>query len=99
MLCVWGKKKLELEHRQQLGGGGAQSIKVGPAIGVQFGSLFGVLLAQRIKVLRLNLTTIYIEDIYFCQVLKDRLLVAVSEYILVLDHSCQVTRGPSHNHL
>ena len=28
MLCVWDKKKLELEQRQQLGGGGAQSIKV-----------------------------------------------------------------------
>jgi len=49
MLCLWDKKKLTLEQRQQLGGGGAQSIKV----------------------------------------LKDRLLVAVSEYILVLDHSCQ----------
>ena len=31
--------------------------------------------------------------------LKDRLLVAVSEYILVLDHSCQVTQGPSDGHL
>ena len=29
MLCVWDKKKLELQERQQLGGGGAQSIKVG----------------------------------------------------------------------
>ena len=28
MLCVWDKKKLTLEQRQQLGGGGAQSIKV-----------------------------------------------------------------------
>ena len=26
--------------------------------------------------------------------LKDRLLVAVSEYILVLDHSCQVGQHP-----
>ena len=30
----------------------------------------------------------------FSQVLKDRLLVAVSEYILVLDHSCQVGQHP-----
>jgi len=49
MLCVWAKKTLELKERQQLGGGGAQSVKV----------------------------------------LRDHILVAVSEYILILDHSCQ----------
>ena len=36
MLCVWGKKKLELEQRQQLGGGGAQSIKVGRTIAIVY---------------------------------------------------------------
>ena len=88
MLCVWGKKKLELEQRQQLGGGGAQSIKVLFWIGQLYWQLM-------IYFEFYNLT----EEIYFCQVLKDQLLVAVSEYILVLDHSCQVTQGPSDGHL
>ena len=117
MLCVWGKKKLELEQRQQLGGGGAQSIKVesdekfkkkqrnqrhkdseasaewgrGPehqgrhTIGGTVGRL-----KHQGATIEYDLTIV---KIYICQVLKDRLLVAVSEYILVLDHSCQVSQG------
>ena len=70
MLCVWGKKTLELKERQQLGGGGAQSVKVSNHFFVH-GGISCVL-----------------------QVLRDHILVAVSEYILILDHSCQVSFAP-----
>ena len=49
---MWGKKKLELEQRQQLGGGGAQSIKVGHTIwstvGGTIGGIIGVTIGDTI---------------------------------------------------
>ena len=70
MLCVWGKKTLELKERQQLGGGGAQSVKVSNHFFLHGGKSCVL------------------------QVLRDQILVAVSEYILILDNSCQVSFSP-----
>ena len=102
MLCVWDKKKLELQERQQLGGGGAQSIKVGlfeflqpfSPLAVWYGIVGHNGVANHTSIFFLGMVGHHrVTDHPVPQVLTDRLLVAVSEYILVLDHSCQVTQA------
>ena len=96
---MWDKKKLELQERQQLGGGGAQSIKVGlleflhpffPHYMVWYGIVGHNGVANHTSIFMVGHHRV--ADQVLPQVLTDRLLVAVSEYILVLDHSCQVTQ-------